>query len=59
MRIEVVVATDKVGSRCSREIDLDDNDYRKSDGSVDTDAVEEVARDVMFEMIEWSWKVQR
>lgn len=50
MKIKVSVQTDKVGSKCEQEIELDDEDHLTDED------LEEIAKDTMFEMIEWNWK---
>ena len=48
MKIIVHVCTDKVGSDCETEIEVEDD---CSDGEID-----EISREAMFGMIEWGWK---
>lgn len=49
MKIKVTVQTDLVGSKVDRTIELDEENLTDED-------LEEIARDTMFEMIEWNWK---
>lgn len=56
-RMTVVVSTNKVGSECENHFDFDPNEYRTDDGGLDWEALEEVAKDMMFEMIEWNFDV--
>jgi hypothetical protein len=51
----VTVSTNKVGSECENTFEFDPAEYTKADGSLDHEALEEIARDMMFEMIEWNW----
>lgn len=48
-KIEVYVETNKTGSRCSTVIEVDDD--------ATDDEIERPAREAMFEMIEWGWRV--
>lgn len=48
MKVEVIVSTGKVGSERRAEIEVDDE--------ATDDAIEEVAKEAMFELIEWTWK---
>ncbi len=47
-KIIVSVETDKVGSECQTEIEVED-------GATD-DEIEAQAREAMFEMISWTWR---
>jgi len=58
IRIKVRVSTNMVGSECEDVLELYREDYMKADGSLDEEAVEEAARDWMFNHIEWSWEVE-
>jgi hypothetical protein len=56
MIIEVSVSTDKVGSRCTREIQIDDEEF---EGMTDFDRdeeIEEIARAYMLGMVNWDWE---
>ena len=48
MKLIVYAKTNKVGSKVEREIEID--------GDEDEDTIEEIARDTMFEMIDWGWE---
>lgn len=50
MKIVVTVRTNKVGSKCERVIEVDDD--------TSEDDLEDIAMVIMFEMIEWNWKKQ-
>lgn len=56
MRIKVRVRTSKVGSACEDVIELNDEDYKNEDGSLDMEAIDEAARDAMSNMMEWGWE---
>lgn len=47
-KIFVSVSTEKVGSECSTEIEVED-------GATEEEIAAE-AREAMFEMIEWTWR---
>jgi hypothetical protein len=47
-RYIVYASTNKVGSECTDEIEVDDDATEEE--------IEEAARDVAFNMIEWGWK---
>ena len=46
--IEVYVNTNKVGSRCSETIEVEDD--------ATDDEINQLAHETMLEMIEWDWK---
>lgn len=48
MKIRVWVKTDAIGSKVERIIDVEETD--------DDDGLEELAKDEMFQLIEWSWE---
>lgn len=47
MKIRVYVSTNYVGSECSDELEVDDD--------CTDDDLDDIARDWMFEQIEWGW----
>lgn len=47
-RIKVYVSTDKIGSKCTRVITVDDDESE--------DGLAEIAQDEMFNMINWGWE---
>ncbi len=47
-RITVTVRTNKVGSKCETWIEVEDD--------AEDAEIEELARDAMYEMIEWNWR---
>lgn len=49
-KIIVTVSTDKVGSQCANEFEVEDD---ATEEDIDRDA-----REMMFEMIEWNWSVR-
>lgn len=50
MRIKVWVRTDKVGSKCEREIDIDEDD------DISDASMEEIALQEVWSMAEWGWE---
>lgn len=56
-RLTVSVSTNKVGSECTNYFDFGPEDYQKEDGSMDWEALEDVAKEMMFEMIDWGFDV--
>lgn len=48
-QIKGSISTDKVGSRCEFEFEMDDD--------ATAEEIEEAARDAAFEMIEWGYTV--
>jgi hypothetical protein len=58
VKIKVWVKTDKIGSTVQDEIEISPEDLGMEPGAeltLDTNGVEEMARDTMFNMIEWSY----
>lgn len=47
--VTVHVSTNKVGSKCSDEIEVEDD--------ATDDEIEEAAKEVMFNMIEWNYDI--
>lgn len=47
MKITVYVATDKIGSRCEDEFECEED--------LTDDEIEELAKDVMYNMMSWGW----
>ena len=56
MKIKVFVSTNKVGSRCESEIEIDDSELEGYEGSEREEFITESCRDAMFEMIEWGYE---
>lgn len=52
MKFKVYVSTDKVGSECETEHDVDTEEWE----SMTAEEQEHYMRDIMFEMIEWNWE---
>lgn len=48
--IKVHVSTNRVGSECSDEFEVEDDTTEKE--------IEEMAKDAMFNMIEWNYDVE-
>jgi len=49
MKILVKIRTNKIGSECFNEFDLDDDSTPEE--------IEELAQEVAFEMVDWSYKI--
>jgi hypothetical protein len=49
MKIKVYVSTNKINSKCERIIEIEEP--RSSE-----EEIEQIARETMFEMIEWNWE---
>lgn len=52
--VTVYVRTDKIGSRCTREIEFDAEEWADMSES----EKDEVCRETMFEMIEWGFNAE-
>jgi len=50
------VRTNKVGSKCEMELDLPDEDALNEDGTVNAEAVDEMAREYLSNLMEWGWE---
>ena len=48
MKIKIEVGTKKIGSKCTRIIEVPDD--------ADEELIEELAYESMWEMIDWDWK---
>lgn len=55
MKINVYVSTGKVGSKCSAEFEIDDEELADLSDEQKPEYIEEQAREVMFGMIEWGF----
>jgi hypothetical protein len=55
MKIQVIVSTKYIGSKSTQEIEIDDSELEDLSEAERDDYIEEIARDTMFEMIEWNW----
>lgn len=51
MKIQVYVSTNRVGSKCSKIVDVDDEGWSEMDDR----ERDEYMRDEMFSMIEWGY----
>jgi hypothetical protein len=52
VKIRVYVSTNKIGSECFNEIEID----REAWEEMDDDEKDELFRNEMFGMIEWNWR---
>lgn len=57
MKITVSVKTDKIGSECKREIEIERGDYLDENGNIDHAALEDIAKEWLFDMIEWDYEI--
>lgn len=53
-KLKITVSTRKVGSRCDDVVDIDKSDLEEADFN----EVNDWARDAMFEMVEWNWRLE-
>lgn len=49
-KVKVWVSTKKVGSRCDDSFEIEDNATEEE--------IEELAEEVMWEMVDWNWSVE-
>jgi hypothetical protein len=56
VKIRVNVATDKIRSGMSREMEIDDEDL-PTDKTARTRQLDEMAMEKMLQMISWDWEV--
>lgn len=57
MKVRISIRTNKVGSQCTEVVELEDENYLNEDGTVNEDAVNEMAKDAIWNMAEWGWEV--
>jgi hypothetical protein len=58
MTIRVSVSTGKVGSRCTTEFEIDDDELEGLSDEERDDEIDEMAQQVMFGMIDWNWEIE-
>jgi len=56
MKIKVTVATRFSGSKDETELEIDPYELQGMDGKERAAYIENAARYVMFDMIEWNWR---
>lgn len=56
MKFTLYASTNKVGSECTWDFEVDDEDALNEDGTVNTDAVDEVAKEYLSNIMEWGWE---
>jgi hypothetical protein len=54
MKVTVKVSTRKVGSECTTEFEIDDQEWR----DMGDDDRENMARDAMWELVEWTYEAE-
>jgi hypothetical protein len=55
MKITVYAMTNRVGSRNETEIEVPDEDLEGMDEDEQARTLEAIAKEAMWEMIEWGW----
>jgi hypothetical protein len=55
MEIEVWVATNRVGSKVTRTINIPDEDFEGMNQEEKENYIDQEAQLVLWEMIEWGW----
>jgi hypothetical protein len=56
MKLKVWIATDKVGSKCERTVEVPDEELEGLDEQQRQEHFEEYAREEIWNMAEWGWK---
>lgn len=56
MELEVWIRTDKVGSKCTRIVEVPDEDLEDLDENQRQEVFEEYAREEIWTMAEWGFK---
>ena len=55
MEIKVWVCTNRVGSKCERNVQIDDEDFEGMDEQEKEIYIENYCQDELWDMIEWGW----
>lgn len=59
MKIKVWVKTNKVGSDSKTSFEIDDADLKQIKGKDKKEAyINELAKEAMFNLIEWNWEIE-
>jgi GTP cyclohydrolase FolE2 len=56
MKIEVYVETNLVGSRVTETVEIDDEDMVGMNDDERREHIEDIAREVVWNMAEWGWE---
>jgi hypothetical protein len=56
MKLKVWIATDKVGSKCERIVEVPDEELEDMDDQQRQEYFEEYASEEIWNMAEWGWK---
>jgi hypothetical protein len=56
MKVEVWVATYKVGSKCSDTIEIPEEELEGMDEKQRAQHIEDSARDAIWNMADWGWR---
>lgn len=56
MKLKVWISTDKIGSKCSRTIAIDDRDLEGEDEQGRQNVFEDSAREEIWRMAEWGYE---
>jgi hypothetical protein len=59
MKTLVHAQTNKIGSRCEETVEIDDEDLEGLEGYERELAIDDIAREVMFGLIEWGWEEKK
>lgn len=57
-KIIVRARTSKVGSTVETEFEVDLDEYRDENGKIDSRAIDEVAMDYLWNLVEWDWEIE-
>jgi hypothetical protein len=55
MKIKISVSTRYIGSKDTEEIEIDDEELEGMTEEEQEKYIEEIAKEQMFEMIDWTW----
>ena len=58
-KLKVRVSVGLAGCRVADEVEIDLEDYLLPDGNIDADMADETARDMMFDLIDWGWEIEK
>lgn len=56
MKLRVYASTNKVGSRCETTVEIDDEELEGMDANERNAYLEEMAKDALWQLVEWSWE---
>jgi hypothetical protein len=58
MKVTVWACTPYINSKYKRTIEIDDEDVEGMDNSERDSYIDEIAKDEMWNIVEWGWKVK-